>query len=121
MTEQDTDQQPASGLDTRGSRPGFFERSETDVMMTALLETMSQLWVTRRRLETLEKAVIDSGVLSAEQLGSTSWTEEEQAEQARQLQNFFTDAFRAAGGELQSLDARESEIDRFQARTTGEK
>ena len=40
-------------LNTRGKRPKFFENAESEVLMTALLETMSELWATRERLSGL--------------------------------------------------------------------
>ena len=55
-------------LNTRGKRPAFFESSETDALMTALLETMSQLWATRAQVNLLQKALIGKGLLTAEEL-----------------------------------------------------
>lgn len=107
-----------STIETKGSRPGFFERSETDVLMTALLETMSQLWVTRGRLENLEKAIIDNAILSPEQIQKATANEEHREQKDEALQNFLADAFRASSASLQSLDARQREVDRFQSADT---
>lgn len=101
-------------IDTRGSRPGFFERNESDILMTALLETMSQLWVTKSRLENLEKAIVDKALLSPEEIKKVSLSEAEQAQRDEMLQNFLADAFRASGKKIQSLDARQRAVDRFQ-------
>ncbi len=102
-------------MDTRGNRPGFFERNETDVLMTALLETMSQLWITRSRLENLENALVKNGLLSAEQIREAASNEDDRAKRDAALQNFLADAFRATRENLQSLDARQQEVDRFQS------
>ena len=45
-------------LNTRGKRPSFFEADETDALMTALLETMSQLWATRNQVTVLQKEYV---------------------------------------------------------------
>ncbi len=48
-------------LDTRRKRPHFFANPEVDALMTALLETMSQAWVTREREAEIDAFQRDEG------------------------------------------------------------
>jgi hypothetical protein len=75
---------------------------------------MSKLWVTTSRLENLEKAIVDKALLSPEEIRKVSLSEAEQAQRDEMLQNFLADAFRASGKKIQSLDARQQAVDRFQ-------
>lgn len=104
----------ATNLDTRGARPTFFENPETDALMTALLEVMSQLWVNRDYTLALEKALISHGVLPADAVAKVSWSDAEKAAHAQAQANFLGDAMRAVGANMQPLTERENEIDAFQ-------
>lgn len=107
-------------MDARGKRPAFFESAEVDALMTALLETMSQLWATRNHVRTLEQLLVDKGIVTAQDLQQfdLSDTEKEQDQQA--MQEFFSDAFRAMGVATQSIDSRQKEVDKFQGYTASE-
>lgn len=115
------EQDPAAGgdgrdlqIDTRGKRPAFFASAETDALMTALLETMSQLWATRAQLRGLERMLISKGVFTGEELESLDCSQAEKDSERQSMQDFFQDAFRAIRGEFQSVDKRQAEVDRFQ-------
>ena len=101
-------------LNARGKRPSFFDAAETDALMTALLETMSQLWATRNQVNILQKTLIGRGLLTEDDLEKVLLTDAEKAEDHEALQSFFTDAFRSMGVATQSLDSRQKEIDRLQ-------
>jgi len=101
-------------IDARGARPVFFENPETDALMTALLEVMSQLWVNRDYTLALEKALVERGVLPNDAVTNVCWTDEEQAASAKVRNEFLRDAMRAVGVPLQQLSEREAEIDSFQ-------
>ena len=107
-------------LNTRGKRPAFFERSETDALMTALLETMSQLWATRDQVNLLQKALIAKGLLTAEELENIERSDNEKADEHQAMQNFFADAFRSMGVQTQSLASRQKEIDDLQVENKNE-
>jgi len=101
-------------LDVRGARPGFFEQPETDALMTALLEVMSQLWIQRDYTLALEKALVERGILPADAVANTAWSPQQQAEHSAAQQRFLRDALRAVGAPMQSLNGREAAIDAFQ-------
>lgn len=101
-------------LDTRGKRPAFFGNPDLDVMMTALLQTMAELWATKERNRALEQALVDAGVLSSETVEQTQLPEAVQGQLDADQQAFLKDAFRSLGAEFQSLDERQQEIDDFQ-------
>ena len=107
-------------LNARGKRPSFFEAAETDALMTALLETMSQLWATRNQVNVLQKVLIGRGLLSASELDEFLSTDADKAEDHEAMQNFFADAFRSMGIATQSLESRQKEIDRLQDEDTGD-
>ena len=119
MNSDKQDLQPGSDesglqMDTRGRRPAFFESAETDALMTALLETMSQLWATRSRIRALEQILIDKAITTAEELEAFDFSQAEKENDRQFMEDFFKDAFRAMGAEFQSIDNRQTEVDRFQ-------
>ncbi|MFT4769454.1 MAG: hypothetical protein ACI8RN_002599 [Glaciecola sp.] len=108
-------------VDTRGKRPAFFESAEGDALMTALLETMSQLWATRMQVRTLKELLIQKGVLSAEELEQFELSDSDKQQDQQLMQEFFADAFRTMGAPTQSIDSRQKEVDKFQGyQATGE-
>jgi len=98
-------------LNTRGDRPTFFENSETDAVMTALLETMSQLWATRNQVRMLEQLLIDKSLITREELETFDFNSAEKIKDYQSMQDFFRDAFRAMGASGQSVDSRQREVD----------
>ena len=98
-------------LDTRGSRPAFFDSVSQDIFMTALLEVMSQLWATRDYAAALEKLLIEKGIIGADELENLRWSAEEEAANEARREAFLKDAFRAVNADFTSLDRRKQEID----------
>ena len=123
--EQETQADPLNGddvqIDTRGSRVTFFESAEVDALMTALLETMSQLWATRGHVRILEQLLVSKGLMTSEELQQFDLPEFEKEKDQQSLQAFFADAFRAMGATTQSIDGRQKEVDRFQNYKAAEK
>tara|TARA_B110000238_G_C16035530_1_gene399460 strand:+ start:514 stop:891 length:378 start_codon:yes stop_codon:yes gene_type:complete len=105
-------------MDTRGKRPSFFHSPETDAVMTALLETMSQLWATRNQVQILEKLLIQKSVITQDELDIFDFNITEKARDNQAMQDFFADAFRAMGASVQSIDSRNQEVDEAQKSTT---
>ena len=105
-------------MDTRGKRPSFFHSPETDAVMTALLETMSQLWATRNQVQILEKLLIQKSVITQDELDIFDFNITEKAQDNQAMQDFFADAFRAMGASVQSIDSRNQEVDEAQKSTT---
>lgn len=101
----------ALSIDTRGSRPAFFADADLDAMMTALLETMSQLWATRDYAHALEKLLVEKGVIDAGELDALEWDPAEQGANAAARAAFLADAFRAIGADFQGTNRRTREID----------
>ena len=100
-------------LDTRGTRPAFFSDPDLDAMMTALLETMSQLWATRDYAHALEKLLVEKGLIEAGELDALAWGAEEATQNHAARAAFFDDAFRAVGARYQKAKSRTREIDEF--------
>ena len=100
-------------LDTRGTRPAFFSDCDLDALMTALLETMSQLWATRDYAHAMEKLLVEKGVLKAGELDALDWNDEEYAQNHAAREAFFADAFRAIGADFQGTRQPTVEIDRL--------
>lgn len=100
-------------LDTRGSRPAFFDNATQDVFMTALLEVMSQLWATRDYAAGLEKLLVEKGVIGADELQSLQWSADEEAENEARREAFLKDAFRAVNADFTSIEKRNRDIDDF--------
>lgn len=105
--------EPEIPLDTRGSRPSFFDSVSQDVFMTALLETMSQLWATRDYTMALEKLLVEKGVVDAGELDALRWTAEEEAVNQARREAFMKDAFRAVNADFTSVEKRNESIDGF--------
>lgn len=106
-------------LDTRGSRPSFFESEAQDVFMTALLETMSQLWATRDYAAGLEKLLVEKGVIDAGELDALQWSADEAAANEARRAAFLQDAFRAVNADFTSVDKRNRLIDNFDESALG--
>ncbi len=106
-------------LDTRGSRPSFFDHVSQDVFMTALLEVMSQLWATRDYATALEKLLVEKGVIEPGELEALQWSAEEEAANEARREAFLKDAFRAINADFTSIDRRNREIDEFNEETLG--
>lgn len=100
-------------MDTRGSRPSFFDNVTQDVFMTAMLETMSQLCATRDYASALEKLLIEKGVIAAGDLEALRWTAEEEAAKEASREAFLKDAFRAVNANFTSIEKRNKHIDNF--------
>lgn len=100
-------------MDTRGSRPSFFDSVSQDVFMTALLETMNQLWATRDYAYGLEKLLVEKGVIAEGDLDALRWTTEEEAANDAGRQAFLKDAFRAVNADFTSIEKRSKQIDDF--------
>lgn len=98
-------------MEARGKRPQFFDSAETDALMTALLETMSQLWATRERLAALERVLQEAGLIEAGAVEGQALTAEDEARLEASRQAFVADAFRALSADFQSLEAQAAEID----------
>lgn len=103
-------------LYAKGKRPHFFDNQEIDALMTALLETMSQAWAVRDHVRSLEKVLVDKGVLDAGEVEALVWPEADQMQAFMDQQAFLKDAFRAVSAKMQTLDEREQDIDTFQNR-----
>ena len=101
-------------LDTRGKRPIFFESAHVDALMTALLESMSQLWAARTQIRSLEQLLIKKGVIDSEELAQFTLPSAEKEKDQEAMQAFFADAFRAMLSGSQTIDNRQTEIDKFQ-------
>lgn len=107
-------------LDTRGKRPIFFESAHVDALMTALLESMSQLWATRTQVRHLEQILIQKGIITVDELAKFTLPSCEKEKDQEAMQAFFSDAFRTMISGSQSIDTRQAEIDEFQNdKTTG--
>ncbi|MFT6287222.1 MAG: hypothetical protein ACJA09_001976 [Alcanivorax sp.] len=100
-------------MDTRGSRPSFFDSVSQDVFMTALLETMNQLWATRDYAYGLEKLLVEKGVIAEGDLDALRWTTEEEVANDAGRQAFLKDAFRAVNADFTSIEKRSKQIDDF--------
>ena len=105
-------------MDTRGKRPSFFQSPETDAVMTALLETMSQLWATRNQVRILEKLLIEKSVITQDELDIFDFNGTEKSQDNQAMQDFFADEFRAMGASVQSIDSRQKEVDQAQSSNT---
>lgn len=101
-------------LDTRGKRPTFFDNPDVDSLMTALLQTMAELWATKERNRALEHALVDAGVISADAVEGVSLPDSVQASMDADQQAFLKDAFRSIGAEFESLSERQSSVKEFQ-------
>ena len=101
-------------LDTRGKRPIFFESVHVDALMTALLESMSQLWATRTQVRHLEQLLIGKGIVGVEELAKFTLSSSEKEKDQEAMQAFFADAFRTMISGSQTIDSRQAEIDEFQ-------
>ena len=105
-------------LNTRGKRPSFFQTAETDALMTALLETMSQLWATRSQVRVLQQLLLEKGVLTQKDLDQFEFGDAERMKDHQSMQEFFSDAFRAMSASTQSIDSRQKEIDQYEGYNT---
>ena len=98
-------------LDVKGKRPHFFADPAVDVVMTALLETMSENAVLRERLAALEHVLEEKDVLSAGEVDSVELPNHMAQKLAEQQQDFLTDAFRALVADFHSRAAHQGAID----------
>lgn len=98
-------------LDVKGKRPHFFQDPGVDVLLTALLETMSENSALRERMTALEIALCDRGLLDEGSVESVIVPAETAAKLAQQQQEFFQDAFRALNADFQSRAERQERID----------
>ncbi len=101
-------------LDTRGKRPTFFDSPDVDSLMTALLQTMAELWATKERNRALEQALVEAGIIGADAVENVILPEALQATMDSDQQAFLKDAFRSIGAEFESLSQRQASIDQFQ-------
>ena len=87
--------------------------------MTALLEVMSQLWATRDYAASLEKLLVEKGLIEPGELEQLQWTAEEEAANETRREAFLRDAFRAMNADFTSVEKRNSDIDNFSVDTPG--
>lgn len=98
-------------LDTKGKRPAFFEDPAVDCVMTALLEVLAENWTLKERMLAMEKALVESGALTADAVEKVKWTPEEAASHEAMRQRVLHDAFRALDSRFQSIPKRKKLID----------
>ena len=82
--------------------------------MTALLESMSQLWATRTQVRHLEQLLIGKCIVGVEELAKFTLSSSEKEKDQEAMQAFFADAFRTMISGSQTIDSRQAEIDEFQ-------
>lgn len=102
---------PQMPLDTKGKRPTFFNDKAVDALMTTVLEVMAENWTLKERLFALEKALVETGVLTSDSVENVTWSDKEKMAHETERQRILTDAFRALNSEFVGRAARQQDID----------
>ncbi|MEM9302196.1 MAG: hypothetical protein AAGE01_08810 [Pseudomonadota bacterium] len=92
------------------ARVSFFDQPDTDVLMTAVLELMSELWVNRQQQETLRAAMIEKGVVTADELDAIAARIDDDTMEA-QRGRFIRRVLRALDHELKPREEAVRAID----------
>ena len=67
-------------MNPRSRRPSFFNESAVDQIVTMMLEMMTELWVVKQRVFTLEKVLGEAGIPATGKIETCELSEEEVAE-----------------------------------------
>lgn len=95
----------------RCKRPSFFNDSATDQLITMMLETMSELWVVKERLYTLEKVLEEQGLSVRQPIDSCRFTAEEMRQLEDTRRQFVESIMRSLEANFVTQKRMQSEID----------
>lgn len=98
-------------LDIKGKRPHFFEDPGLDVILTALLETMSENAALRERVTALEHILQEKNILADGEVENVTLPDDVALKLGQEQQEFLTDAFRALNATFHSRTDQQRTID----------
>ena len=98
-------------MTSRAKRPAFFKDGATDQMMTMLLEMMSELWVVKERVYTLEKVLSNHGLNVSEEIETCELSTEEGTGLEEERQRFVSTILRSLEAEFVTPSNLNAKID----------
>ena len=98
-------------MTSRAKRPAFFNDGATDQMMTMMLEMMSELWVVKERVNTLEKVLSNHELNVAEEIETCQLNTEEKTGLEEARQRFVSTILRSLEAEFVSPASLNTKID----------
>jgi hypothetical protein len=98
-------------LAQKGKRPGFFDESAVDQIVTMMLEVMAELWVVKERVYVFEKVLDEAGIAVTEQVESRALTENEVAELEIARRKYVETIMRSLGADFIDRGSLQKEVD----------
>lgn len=95
----------------RSKRPGFFDESAVDQIVTMMLEMMAELWVVKERVYTLEKVLGETGVSVRDKIEGCELSEEDVAELEGARRKFVETIMRSLETNFVDRASLQKEID----------
>jgi hypothetical protein len=96
---------------SRAKRPAFFNDAATDQIVSMMLELMSELWVVKERVFTLEKVLSTNGLNVAEEIEACELGDDEKAGLEKVRQQFVNSILRALEADFVSHDSLSASTD----------
>ena len=100
-------------LKTRGKRPRFFEQTGLDQMMSMMLEVMTELWVVKERVYTLEKVMEQNNIDLKDAVERHALNDEEKNELEQTRRKFVENILRTLETEFVAAQDLQQEIDQL--------
>ena len=98
-------------LTQKGRRPGFFDESAVDQVVTMMLEMMAELWVVKERVYTLERVLGEAGIAAKEQIEACELSDDELAELEGTRRKFVETIMRSLEANFVDHGSLHAEID----------
>jgi hypothetical protein len=98
-------------LAQKGKRPGFFDESAVDQIVTMMLEVMAELWVVKERVYTLEKVLDEAGIAVTEKIESCDFTGNEVAELETARRKYVETIMRSLEANFVDRGSLQKEVD----------
>lgn len=78
----------------RAKRPSFFEESAVDQILSMMLEMMTELWVVKERVYTLEKVLDQEGIDARDKIEAFTFSDDEITELESARRKFIASILR---------------------------
>ena len=98
-------------MQPRAKRPAFFNDSAIDQLVTMMMELMTEVWVTKERVFTLEKVLATHGLNVTDEIESCEFNEDENSSLAQARQRFVSTIMRSLEAEFVSRASLKTELD----------
>ena len=98
-------------LTSKAKRPSFFGNSGVDPLVTMMLEMMTELWVVKERIYTLEKVINESGIDLTEGIEACQFSESDTEHLESTRRQYLESIMRSLSAEFVDRISIQNDID----------